>query len=192
MDSLPAEPQGKPFEEREGVRNDSLHIPSTPGMALSLSSQCLLNTRFGLWTILSPKGTIPSSVFLSPFIFGLFSAEIAACLASNLPRFERLRCQWPCLPHSKHPDEKKIPVHHLDLLFTQGQTSGWLNTFISVVLWSVSPQDPFIFQVHQGLAVMQVSSLSIDKKGLCWQKWVSVLKGVLRSHDYKILFELCF
>ena len=163
-------------------------MSSTPGMALSLSSQCLLNTRFGLWTIFSPKGPSSSSIFLSPFIFGLFSAEIAACLASNLPRFKCLRCQWPRLPHSKHPDEKKTPVHHVDLLFTQGQISGWLNAFISVVLRSASPRDTSISQVHQGLAVMQVSSLSIDKKGPCWWKWVSVLKGAPSSHDYKILF----
>ena len=173
------------------LKKDSLHVSNTPDTALSLSSRCLLNTM--IWTVdhLFPRGT-HSIIHLSPFILSLFSAEIPACLASNLPRFWHLRCQWPHLPHRKHPDEKKIPVHHLDLLFTQGQTSGWLNTFISVMLWSVSVQDTFIFQVHQGLAVTQVSSLSVGKKGLGWQKWLSVLQGALSSHDYKVLFEFCF
>lgn len=60
------------------------------------------------------------------------------------------------------------------------------------MLWSVSVQDTFIFQVHQGLAVTQVASLSLGKKGLGWQKWLSELQGALSSHDYKVLFEFRF
>lgn len=136
------------------LKNGLVTMSNTLPTARSLSSPCFLNTR--AWVVGHPfPGDPPCYLSSLVFVFLVdFSAGIPASLAPDPPGFWHSKCQWPHLPPSKHPDEKKIPVNHLDLLFTRRQTSGWLNTFISVRTCSLSVWYTLIFQIHQRVAVV--------------------------------------